>query len=328
MLFDGFGVIVCGRDDDGFPFYSRNNVNGIDAARGAASWRKTGSFRNFRDFPFFKKSFCNHEWITGTDGAVVAAQKAYVAKVIETLNQFDNVLWEVANEAGANSTGWQTEMIRFIREYEAKLPKQHPIGFTFQHGTACNGQTETLFQSDADWISPGSDIDDYRGENSGPTQNDGKKVIVSDTDHLWGIGGSPLWVWKSFMRGMNILYMDVPFSRDDTPARIHDPVRPAMGDVLSFSRRLPLARLVPSAIVCSTRFGMVDPGNEYICLAPAGGTFTLDLSAAGGAYFSVAWFDVSARKSSAAKVGVRGGQKTSFTCPSNEHPCVLHVKRL
>jgi len=101
-----------------------------------------------------------------------------------------------------------------------------------------------------------------------------------------------------------------------------------MGDVLSFSRRLPLADLVPSLTACSTRFGMVDPGNELVCLAPAGGTFTLDLSAGGGAYFSVAWFDVSARKSSAAKVRVRGGQKTSFTCPSGDSPCVLHVKKL
>jgi Family of unknown function (DUF6298) len=328
MLFEGYGVIQCGSGDDGFPFYSRNNVNGIDAARGAASWRKTGSFRNFRDFPFFKRYFCHHEWVTGTDQAVVAVQKAGVAKVLKTLNEFDNVLWEVANEAGANSTRWQREMIRFIREYEDKLPKQHPIGFTFQYGGTCSGETKTLFQSDADWISPGSDVGDYRGEKIGPAPNDGKKVIITDTDHLWGSGGSPLWVWKSFMRGMNILYMDVRFRRDGVPSRTDDTVRQGMGDVLTFSRRLPLAHLVPSLATCSTEFGMVDRGNEYVCLAPAGGTFTLDLSAAGDAYFSVAWFDVSARKSSATNVRVRGGQKASFSCPSGDHPCVLHAKRL
>jgi hypothetical protein len=328
MLFDGYGVIQCGSNDDGFPFYAQNNVNGIDAARGAASLRKTGSLRNFRNFPFYRRYFCRHEWVTGTDRAVVPVQEAYVAKVLETLNKFDNVLWEISNEAGANSRNWQQEMIGFIREYEAKLPKQHPIGFTFQQGTTCNGQTKTLFHSDADWISPGPDVDDYRAEKGGPKPNDGKKVTISDTDHLWGRGGSPLWVWESFMRGMNILYMDVPFSRDGVPSRTHDPVRQAMGDVLSLSRRLPLADLVPSLTACSTRFGMFDPGSEYICLAPAGGTFTLDLSAGGGAYFSVAWFDVSAHKSSVTKVRVRGGQKTSFTCPSGDNPCVLHVKRL
>jgi len=73
--------------------------------------------------------------VTGTNPAVVAVQNAYVAKVLDTLNEFDNVLWEIANEAGANSTKWQLDMVRFIREYEAKLPKQHPIGFTFQYGS-------------------------------------------------------------------------------------------------------------------------------------------------------------------------------------------------
>jgi hypothetical protein len=183
-----------------------------------------------------------------------------------------------------------------------------------------------LFQSDADWISPGSDVGDYRGENSGPTPNDGKKVIVSDTDHLWGIGGSPLWVWKSFMRGMNILYMDVPFSRVGAPSRTHDPVRQAMGDVLSFSRRLPLAHMVPSLTTCSTGFGMLDPGNEYVCLAPAGSAFTLDLSATPGIDYSGEWIDISAPKRFPAPPVVSGGGKTSFSCPSPVDACVLHLR--
>lgn len=331
MLFEGYGVIQCGRSDDGFPFHSGNNMNGIDAARGAATWRQTASFRHIRSFPFFTRYFCQHQWVTGTNPAVVAVQKAYVAKVLETLNGFDNVLWEVANEAGANSTEWQADMIRFIREYEAKLPKQHPIGFTFQFGTTCSGQTQTLLQSDADWISPGTDVGDYRGASSGPVPNDGKKVIVSDTDHLWGLGGTPLWVWKSFMRGMNVLYMDVPFSRDDLndlQSRTNDSVRQAMGDVLSLARRVPLARLVPSATACGTGFGMVAEGNEYLCLAPVGGTFTLDLSAVNGSAFSVEWFSIPARKRSLAKGLVSGGRKQIFFCPFGNSPCVLHLKRI
>src|SRR5262249_10468909 len=149
---------------------------------------------------------------------------------------------------------WQLDMIRFIREIEAKLPKQHPVGFTFQFGPTCSGKTETLLQSDADWISPGEDVGDYRGAANGPAPNNGEKVIVNDTDHLWGIGGTALWVWKSFMRGMNVLYMDVPFRREGLPSGTDNNVRLAMGDALSLSRRLPLARLVPSSTACSTGF--------------------------------------------------------------------------
>jgi hypothetical protein len=33
-------------------------------------------------------------------------------------------------------------------------------------------------------------------------------VILSDTDHLWCIGGNHSWVWKSFLRGLHPIFMD------------------------------------------------------------------------------------------------------------------------
>ena len=41
-----------------------------------------------------------------------------------------------------------------------------------------------------------------------PPPADGRKVILTDTDHLWGVGGDVAWVWKSFLRGLNPLFMD------------------------------------------------------------------------------------------------------------------------
>jgi hypothetical protein len=326
MLIEGFGVIQCGRSDDGFPFYAANNINNIHAARGPANWKRTGSFRDIRNFPFYTRYFCRHEWVTGANPAVVEIQKAYVSKVVNTLNEFDNVVWEISNEAGANSTNWQLDLIQFIREAEANLPKKHPVGFTFQYGTTCGGQTETLFQSDADWISPGTDVGDYRGLDNGPAPNDGEKVILSDTDHLWGVGGNPLWVWKSFLRGLNVLYMDSPFGDHSMQLKTDDGVRQAMGDVLSFARSLPLAKLVPSTTTCSTGFSMIDQGKEYLCLAPSGGRFRMDLSVEGAAKFSLEWFDISTRQRSLGGAYVGSGTQ-SFVCPSGDKPCILHLKR-
>ena len=51
---------------------------------------------------------------------------------------------------------------------------------------------------------------DYRHN---PPTADGRKVILTDTDHLWGIGGDVPWVWKSFLRGLNPLFMD-PYKQD------------------------------------------------------------------------------------------------------------------
>ena len=48
-----------------------------------------------------------------------------------------------------------------------------------------------------------------------PPAADGRKVILTDTDHLWGIGGDVAWVWKSFLRGLNPIFMD-PYTRVET----------------------------------------------------------------------------------------------------------------
>jgi hypothetical protein len=327
MLFEGFELIHCDGNDDGFPFYSQNNINRINADKGAGTRRRTGSSKNILSSPIYKRYFCRHDWITGANPIVLDLQKQYVAKVIATLNGFDNVLWEIANESGAHSTRWQQEMIQFIRESEAKLPKQHPIGFTFQYGTTCVGKTQTLLESKADWISPGVDTSDYRALENGPATSDGKKVILSDTDHLWGIGGTPLWVWKSFMRGMNVLYMDDPFNDGGHLGQTDDAVREAMGDVLSFVRKIQLARLVPSTAVCSTGFGMSDGRSEFVCLAPNGGELTVDLSrVAARSSFSVEWFDISGRQNSSEARAISGGRKQNISCPWGNSPCVLHLK--
>ena len=53
-------------------------------------------------------------------------EPSYVRHVIESVNDLDNVLYEISNENHPASTAWQYEMIRFIHDYEKTLPKQHP----------------------------------------------------------------------------------------------------------------------------------------------------------------------------------------------------------
>ena len=72
---------------------------------------------------------------------------------------------------------------------------------TFQYK---GGSNQVLLKSPADWISPNPD----GGYRDKPPAADGKKVIITDTDHLWGVGGNRAWVWKSFLRGLNPIFMD------------------------------------------------------------------------------------------------------------------------
>ena len=121
-------------------------------------------------------------------------QEAYVKKVIETVNDLDNVLYEIINEGGA--TKWQYHMIRYIKDVESRMPKQHPVGMTHRADKIQTNQD--LFDSPADWISPNPQLYPWKYGDSivvssyktDPPQSDGKKIILTDTDHLWGHGGN------------------------------------------------------------------------------------------------------------------------------------------
>ncbi len=136
MMFNGFSVVNKsggpGNPCNGHPFNATNNINSINVASNG----NCGSAH------------------TLNDARVTALQDAYVAKVIETVGDLDNVLWEISNESEATSTAWQYRMINFIRSIEASRPMKHPIGMTFQYPWGSNG---ALFGSPADWISPNGD---------------------------------------------------------------------------------------------------------------------------------------------------------------------------
>ena len=54
-------------------------------------------------------------------------ETAYMRKVVDTVNDLDNVLYEVANEAGAPySDSWQVRVINYLHQYEAPNPNNIP----------------------------------------------------------------------------------------------------------------------------------------------------------------------------------------------------------
>lgn len=246
--------------------------------------------------------------------AVTAVQKAYVRKVIDTVNAFDNVIYEVANEAGDYSTEWQYYMIRLIKEYEATLPKQHLVGMTFQHK---GGRNRTLFESPADWISPGKE-DDYRNN---PPPADGRKVILTDTDHLWGAnGGDHTWVWKSFTRGLHPIFMD--YHQTPNSYEKAEEVRLAMGHTLMLARRVDLAAMTPQPSLASSRYVLASE-REYIVYT-ADGNVRIDLSAT-PSEFAAEWFEVGSGTFREGET-VEGGGVVELAAPF-EGEAVLYLLR-
>jgi hypothetical protein len=242
--------------------------------------------------------------------------------VVDTLSDFDNVLYEIANETHPGSTDWQYHMIRFIRRLEQTKPRQHPVGMTFQFQGGANA---TLFASPADWISPNPEAEKGHNYRDDPPPADGRKVILSDTDHLWGIGGSLQWVWKSFLRGLNPLFMD-PYRNDVLnygPREQWEPLRRSLGNTRRFAERMDLLAMTPRPELASTGYCLAQPGVEYLVYAPdAPKVFSVDLKA--GKY-QYEWFDpVKGARAATGHVESRGGAQ-QFNVPF-EGEAVLYLK--
>ncbi|MCB0072964.1 MAG: hypothetical protein KDE20_15940 [Caldilineaceae bacterium] len=275
------------------PFQADNNVNGINGdPNGDDSGQETHSLQI---------------------DAITALQEQYVKHVIDTVNDLDNVLYEISNESGSQSQDWQYHMIQLIKEYEATKPKQHPVGITVEYPGGDNGE---LWRSNADWISPNGSLDDI-------PPNDGSKVVLLDTDHLCGICGDRAWLWKSVTRGYNPLLMDPydgvnwgfpPGYAPTDPTWVS--LRLNMGYARMYAERMDLAHMTPQGELCSTGYCLAKPtpaAAAYLVYAPDGGTFTVDLSATAGDVH-VEWFNP-ATGATTVLDDIAAGAVQSFTPP-------------
>jgi len=212
---------------------------------------------------------------------IIELQKAYVHKVIDTVRDLDNVLWEISNESNADARAWEYEVIDFIKAVEGGRGVTHPVGMTAEYP---GGDNADLFRSHADWVSPSSRTNGPYAVDP-PAATEGK-VVVTDTDHIWGTGGNKEWVWKSFTRGLCPILMDAyeadvsdfyPMYRGDPSAarknlQSQDPawelIRQQMGRASTLARRLDLRSLSPRPALSSTGYCLA--GNStYLVYVPA-----------------------------------------------------------
>ena len=265
MLFNGFEWQFETNPKDGNPFQITNNINGTDCSATC---------------PTDSSQIPPEAW---------EFEQAYIRKVVDAVNDLDNVLYEVSNESGAPySNSWQANVISVIKHYEKTKPKQHPVGMTSQWK---GGADKTLFDSAADWISP----------NDRLPAGDGRKVIINDTDHSYGWpqlkrNGRPAqraWVWENFTLGNSVLFMD-PYlvvwpERNSPGGSTADPhigttpddywnvIRDAMGSTLTYANRMDLVAMTPQPFLSSTHYCLASPGLEYLVYQPSSGSFIVDL---------------------------------------------------
>lgn len=350
LLFDGWALHLSPPPYhiEGHPFHADNNVNGVSAT----------SINDLQVLPL--------------DPRAEAIQRAFVTKVVDTLHDLPNVLWEVSNEStgdGAiseefagylgmkevpswgDSTDWQYWVIDVVKQHERDRGYDpHPIGMTMQFPVRDQTRVnEPLLASRAEWISPGYDDDRFTDGRhpmdpgaepsrwfADPPVADGRKVVISDTDHYAPGSADALWAWKSFLRGHHPILMDFgligglePTGTSDPEAGVppfeyYEAARYAMGDTRRYAERLSLVDTEPRTDTASTGYALVAPGREVLTLEPSGGTpFTVDLTPG---RWRAEWFDVSRRVAADADaLEVTEAGPVGFTAPF-DGPAVLYLR--
>jgi hypothetical protein len=319
-LFNGYEWQFDVNSQDGNPFESSNNVNGVNCPNTCP-----------------------------TDNSLITAQawtyeQQYLSMLINTVNDLPNVLYAVSNESPSpGSDTWQASVISYVRSVEAALPYQHPVGMVFQFK---GGTDQNLYNSAANWVSPafgGGGLNvptDATGQCPTQTGNGGAtnpnspncKVVINDTDHDCGICGSQAWVWENFTRGNGTLFMDQylvyapsseysgynnnpgPPCTDNQCTTVDtqwDPTRNAIGDILNFGNtQIDLVNMTPQDSLASEGFCLANPGSQYLVYSPSG-SFTLTTAA--GTY-TYEWFNPSTHAViSTGSIAV--GTSQSFTAP-------------
>lgn len=255
------------------PFHPDNNINGVNADLDGDGCPREMHHLPQPDAPPQRQEQAQ---------AILELQKAYIRKVIDTVNDLDNVLLEIANEALPDTAtdNWQRHLLDYAKAYEADKPKQHPIGFT---GPGMEKREDPWpdfsdqFKSNADFVSP-RDGDIYE---KNPPAATGAKIIFADSDHIAPYRRDAIWVWKCFTRGLHPQALEGYTAMPADPPRI-DPVRDErvrrnLGFCLDYAQRMNLATMTPRNDLSSTTYCLAAPGQEYLVFAPQGGSFTIKL---------------------------------------------------
>jgi Chitobiase/beta-hexosaminidase C-terminal domain/Right handed beta helix region/Family of unknown function (DUF6298)/Putative collagen-binding domain of a collagenase len=282
ILFEGFSTQRKVRQVNpwlGDPFQRDNNINGVDAD---ANGNGTGE-----------------EFFSLNSTSVITLQEAFVRKVVDTLNDLDNVLYELSGDTLATSLAWQYHMINYVKAYEMTKPNQHPVGISQFYP----GNVPDVLNSTADWIV-------IQGTNANPPMAGGNKVLfLEGSPTLFQSATSNQWIWKTFTRGYNPIYAEPQSPVNGINAGVHA----AIGQTKAYSEFVNMSLMSPSSTACSNSFCLVSPGADYLIYLPSARRVKVDLSAS-NQNLVAAWFDPITGQTTSGQI-VSGGQQVRFTSP-------------
>jgi hypothetical protein len=282
-------------------FNAANNINGVDGdprGTGQSSDPDSGS--------------CS---LNNTK--VLETEKALVAHIIDYVNGFDNVFFEMANENYYNHE-WELSMARFVHDYEAHKPKQHLVmpldlpdhdygGPAFDKGSHVD-YTKTW----KTWDLPRLHAMLMAARNL-------KQPLIYDPDGL-ETRDDPIVrraFWTAFVSGANVDYLDYslqPEDGGDERGLRRAELRRELGNLAAFARRSSPWEMQPQDGPVRSGEGYLLGGpRKAVVYLPRGGEVALDMAAMPGD-FHARWFNPR-NGLFAGSSSVAGGKMNTFSAP-------------
>jgi len=240
--------------------------------------------------------------------AITSLQEAYVRKVVDTLNDLDNVLYEISGDRSLGNSAWQNYVINYLKNYQATKAKQHPVGISYAYGK----EAQEIFAGPADWITA------YGADLKPPLATGGKVLFLEMSPTLLSRSSSTQGIWTAFTRGFNLIEKEF----DSVDPSLSESLHTAITQSLAYSEILNLSAMTPSEVACSSHYCLVNPGSEYLIYLPSGNQLSVDLSAS-QKDFLVTWFEPKGGQTIDGRT-VRGGAQITVESPF-AGPVLLHM---
>ena len=230
------------------PFNRANNINGADGDPA-----HTGKGTDGR-----------HGWLSPSNRTCWELECALVRRIVKTLNRFDNIYYEIANENYYNRE-WELKLARYIQQIEKDLPKQHLV-MPLDIPNHDEGGIKT-------WDLP-------RIRRNMLKMLSRNCPILLDTDGL-GNPADPVVrraAWTAFVSGGHFSYLDDsmepgPEYHNEESGSKRASLRAQLGHLARFVRSLPFYELkpLPHMVISGKVYAAGDPDRWWILYFPSGG---------------------------------------------------------
>ena len=256
---------------------------------------------------------------------ILDRQRAYVRQVVDTVNDLDNVLYEMFNEGEwYDREQRQRHEQHFLRFFRARcsnllLSNSDHIAGDDPH---LDPKLDVVTLHPKDWIGHFPVFE--RGFHKSPPKpylySEPVPEFDGETPSLDEVRRS---VWETALAGAGWVNQNDPsFGWDrHTAIAVRAAARDSAYDVAGHCARffnsgqMRFWEMEPNGKLASTGVCLANPGRQYVVYSAKGGSFTVDLSAAPNATLSVQWYNPRSGRYHAAGEIVAGDTTMEFTPP-------------